>query len=163
MTARSTAFVLTRPPVLIPAILAVLFLINGWTVPGVIFAAVALMKSRWWFYDKNLDRRVRLIRERDQHGVDRMLSHGERNEIFLVDKYCEELTKSGCDDSLITETRERAWGIVRRAGMNDATVELRTFRQSLPALASEDPNLPPLHDRLQRELEMIRAARKELG
>lgn len=163
MTARSTAFVLTRPPVLIPAILAVLFLINGWTLPGVLLAAVALLKSRHWFYDQNLERRIALLRARDAHGINRMLSHGERNEMFLLDRYCEDLGKSGCDDSLLTETRERAWSILRKAGMNDATAELRAFRQSLPPLVSDDPNQPSLQDRLQRELEMIRAARKELG
>ncbi len=164
MSARVATFTFTRPGILVPGILAAVFLAKGWLVVGFVCALIAVTKSARLLGDADLDTRLRDRDELRAHGVRRLLSNGERQEMDQLADYARILVSHGGEPALGREVREKAWDIVRAAGWRDATVELKRFRQSLPELsrAKLEPE-ETLQRRLERELDLLRAGQRELS
>jgi hypothetical protein len=157
------AFSMTRPRVLFPAVLGGFFLlVKGWMVAGVVLLAIAAMKLLHLLGDDGLEARWQKQRERERFGVRRQLSYGERQELDALERYSDALQSRGVEPRLWREVKEQAWEIIRRAGPNDATVQLRVFRQSLPEVSAAGPAQEPLHERLRRELDLLNASEREV-
>jgi hypothetical protein len=164
MTARTLRFSLTRPKVVLPALLgAGLLLANVSLFWGSALVAFALWQSLRIGGAPRLDDLLRLREAKKQHRIDRLLTDAERREIITIDEYADKLRHAGADPTLCEEILSQAWEIVRSAGNADAGDELRTFRLTLPPLGTSGTvATPPLGQRIYRELNLLHATQKEM-
>lgn len=163
MTGRAFGYTLSRPRVLVPAVIgAALLLGGGWKIAGFVLLGVAFFKALRLLDSDDLDHRLAQRHTRQRHGVWRQLNHAEGAEMQLIERYAAALKASGADPALARDTVEEAWRIVARQSSQDATVELRQFRQSLPPLPEVHGGTAGLSERIRAELDLLRATRKEI-
>jgi len=164
MSTRSLTYTITRPKVLIPALFGLGLLLGQvsafW---GLGFVAFAILQASRLLSNTQLDDLLRLREDKRRHKIGRLLNELERQEILAVDRYSQKLRSSGGDPGLAQDTLDKAWEIIRDKGARDSSVKLRAFRQSLPSLeGGEDARSPELSNKIQRELDILHATRKEM-
>jgi hypothetical protein len=164
VTPRALSYTLSRPRVLIPAIIGVALLLGGgWKVAGFVLLGIAFVKASRLLGGPDLDRQLELRDARRNHGVWRQLFPTEQAELAKLEAYGNDLVASGADRTLAREALTEGWRIVARAGERDATSELRAFRQTLPPLVETAVHTAArLGDKIRAELELLRATRKEV-
>ncbi len=152
-----------RGKVLVPGVIGAGLLIGQVsTFWGLVLIAYAAWKASWYFAHPAALQRRRLQGEMARHGIDRMVSESERREIMAIEAYSRRLKELGGDARLADELTTRAYQLVRESTA-DAAAALRAFRHGLPPLA-HDGQAPDasLAKRLAREVDLLRAAQKEL-
>lgn len=167
MTKRALWYALTRPKVLLfSAIGAGLLFWGGPTMAAVIMFGVAAIKAAKVLSHQDLDERLRLQEQKHEHGIHRMLSDTEREEILAIDHYRKLLEEMGASPELAAETLHQAWLTIRANGRDDATAKLKVYRHNLPAL--RQPELAAAGEpqgvarQIERELNLLRAAQREI-
>jgi hypothetical protein len=149
--------------VLVPAVLGGFFLVvKGWVIAGAVLLALALVKLGRLVGDDQLDSRLQRQEDKLRFGIGRLLTGGEKKELELLQTYADDLGRRGVEPRLGREVTEEAWQIIKDAGVRDATVQLRVFRDSLPVLGSPKRVETPLQERLRRELDMLGASEREV-
>ncbi len=164
MRSRSLSYTVTRPKVLIPALFGLGLLLGKVSVFwGLGFVAFAILQASRLLSNSQLDDLLRLREDKRRHKIGRLLNKDEREEILALDRYAQKLKSSGGDPGLAQDTLDRAWELVRDRGGRDASAQLRAFRHSLPPLAGdEQTRRPALNNKIQRELDILHATRKEM-
>ncbi len=167
MTKRALWYAVTRRKILTFAgIGAAIILFGGPTVAAVFMFGIAVIKAARILSHPDLDARLRLQQQKHDHGIYRMLSDPEREEIFAIDHYASLLEEMGAAPELAGETLHQAWQIVRANGREDATAKLKVFRHSLPALRQAEligsPQPQGVAQQIERELNLMRAAEREI-
>ena len=166
MSKRSWWFALSRPGVWIPWVGGVcLIAADVSLVGGVVLGLFGLAKLRHVLSHRDLDQRLRLKGEKQQHRIDRRLGDGERSEVLALDSYCAELRQAGASAALCEEVKDAAWKILGNPSSGDTVARLRRLRQGLPALLADAPRAAPdstLGQRIQEELNLLRVTRKEV-
>lgn len=164
MSSRSLTYTITRPKVLIPALFGLGLLLGKVSIFwGLGFVAFAILQASRLLSNSQLDDLLRLREDKRRHKIGRLLNDLEREEILAIDRYAQKLKASGGDVGLAQDTLDSAWEIVRDRGARDASVKLRAFRHSLPPLeGGEEARTPELSNKIQRELDILHATRKEM-
>lgn len=171
LSGRSMMWVLSRPSVWINFALAAFFLFERGPFFLVamfgIFGAVRIMSL---LSTPGVEERVRLREEKSALGLNgKKLNENERQEILKIDEYRRHLVRAGGDPALADQVVAGAWEIVRkrRAGPGSAASELRRYRQELPPIdvdpLDEPDNEQSLKDKLEAELQILRATHRELN
>jgi hypothetical protein len=172
MKLRVLVYGVTRPSVLVlAAVGAVLILRWGWLIPGAACLGLAAVAVLRLFGDRQTGERLRLQNERRRYQVARTLWKAEMAELALLERYIDALRDSGCASDVTSGLWQHAWALIKKAGLNEATLELREFRKQLPELADgSKPGGPSdadteraLRERLQREVALINAAEREIS
>ena len=165
MSSRSLSYTVTRPKVLIPALFGLGLLLGKVSIFwGLGFVAFAILQASRLLSNSQLDDLLRLREDKRRHKIGRLLNKQEREEVLAIDRYAQKLRSSGGDPGLARDTLDKAWEIVRDRGARDASARLRAFRHSLPPLDGdqETARSPELSNKIQRELDILHATRKEM-
>lgn len=161
---RVQSYAWSRPVVWIFGLLGLALLARGSAVAGMICLGIAAYKLLRLLHYPGMDERLRLREQKLRAGVHRRLTPREQRELFALDAYATALVRQGGDASLAEEIRTRAFAILRDAGSKDASDALARFRQDLPPIETEgEGSEPDLARRIQEELELLRATRREVG
>jgi hypothetical protein len=162
---RTLSYTVTRTRVWLPALFGLGLIIGKVSLFwGLGFVALAALQASRLLSNTQLDDLLRLREDKRRHKIGRLLTRTERREILALDHYAQKLRASGGDPGLAQDTLDKAWEIVRDHGARDATQELRAFRHSLPPLAGDGQSSrdPDLNQKIQRELDILRATQKEM-
>jgi len=164
MRGRTLAYAFTRKAALFPMGIGMLcFFIKAPTLVSFILIGVGLINAlRFISSYPNLERVLNLRDEKHRLGIHWRLSSLERREIMLIDHYTQTLVQQGGSPKLAQELMQHAWKIILESGPKSSGKRLKTFRVSLPRLEGGERS-PNLRQRVQEELELIRATQKEMS
>jgi len=164
MRGRTLAFAFTRRATLLPIGIGVIFfLMKAPTFVSFILIGVGIANAlRFMSNYPNLERVLDLRDEKHRLGIHWRLSSTERREIILIDHYTRTLVQQGGSQELAQELKQRAWEIILESGPKNAGKSLKTFRLDLPRLVGNKKE-PILRQRVQEEIELIRATQKEIN
>ena len=164
MSKRAIIYAWTRKPTLAPCFIGIaLFFSNVPPFVSFILIGVGAMNAfRFLQTYKDLDRLLALRDDKERFGIHRRLFPGEKREILLLDTYVQNLMYRGGSEHLAEEISTRGWEIILNAGPNNTTKSLRTFRKELPHLDNPIADFN-LQERIQDELDLLRATQKELN
>lgn len=172
LSKRSWMWVLSRPSVFGPFMLAGFFLLErGPFFLVMMFAGFGVVRIMNFLSTPGVEERVRLRAEKNALGLNKhRLSEAERQEVLAVDDYRKRLVRAGGDPALADQVMAGAWEVVRQrtGGPGSARRALIRYRQDLPAIdveldAEAEAGEPSLKEKLENELHILRATHRELN